>query len=409
MSNKKVIVDLTRVEGEGRIIIDLSSEDPEVMLVGPDYRAIEYVMRNQPLYRIPLIASRICGICYISHYVASLKETHILAGTVLPPGSLATLEFANMLQHIIDNILHVFVMCSNDLSSLTKRSEEIEVLRRRGMRVFVDLMAIIRKAFGSPVHPMLGVVGLVPKIDDILEKIRDQLSKAVAGVKELLGEGEEIVMEAVGRSSEYPGSKGWQYLALTPKGCYELSEGNIMVANEKGEKKEITADELIAQRKILRYGYIVPPLDGEPYRTGPLARCVLKSLVSLSDIHKNDNSPLLYHMARYIETKRLIEKIEAILSEKQPLQESEAGLTHGVEAPRGTLIHRYTAQSDGKINVAVLTPTAINTPAIERDIRSAIVARGTRNEHEIKLIAEIVARAYNPCFSCAACIVNINK
>jgi sulfhydrogenase subunit alpha len=91
----------------------------------------------------------------------------------------------------------------------------------------------------------------------------------------------------------------------------------------------------------------------------------------------------------------------------KPTKQSGSG-AGGVEAPRGTLIHRYDIK-DGKIVAAdIITPTAMFLDDIEAFIRKGgddLLAKGQKQNLELQF--EMVARAYDPCISCSAHLVSV--
>jgi sulfhydrogenase subunit alpha len=81
-----------------------------------------------------------------------------------------------------------------------------------------------------------------------------------------------------------------------------------------------------------------------------------------------------------------------------------------VEAPRGTLFHEYELDDEGLVVSAnVITPTAQNLANTERDLRRAaenlLVEEPRRDDTELRLSLEMVARAYDPCISCSVHVV----
>ena len=91
---------------------------------------------------------------------------------------------------------------------------------------------------------------------------------------------------------------------------------------------------------------------------------------------------------------------------------SGASLT---EAPRGTLYHAYAVDSEGTVTSAdIVTPTAHNVAAMEFDIDELVrILDPDPPEAEpdprsgIRLEAERLLRAYDPCFSCATHFVTL--
>jgi sulfhydrogenase subunit alpha len=77
-----------------------------------------------------------------------------------------------------------------------------------------------------------------------------------------------------------------------------------------------------------------------------------------------------------------------------------------VEAPRGILLHAYTYDAEGRVAAAnVVTPTALNAASVEDRFR-AVVARDPEAADEVlSRRLEMVARAYDPCISCAVHLV----
>ena len=84
--------------------------------------------------------------------------------------------------------------------------------------------------------------------------------------------------------------------------------------------------------------------------------------------------------------------------------------TAAIEAPRGTLIHSYTFDALGRCRAAdIITPTAINQAAMERDLCALAQAMGGADEQEMTIALEHLVRAYDPCISCAVHVINVRK
>jgi len=93
--------------------------------------------------------------------------------------------------------------------------------------------------------------------------------------------------------------------------------------------------------------------------------------------------------------------------------ETESGRQSGegvgiVEAPRGLLIHNYTVQ-EGKIKSAnCVIPTAQNLENIENDLYKFIPEiLGKMDEDGIRMFSEMLVRAYDPCISCSAHVLDM--
>lgn len=87
----------------------------------------------------------------------------------------------------------------------------------------------------------------------------------------------------------------------------------------------------------------------------------------------------------------------------------KAGAGVGViEAPRGTLYHYVETDDKGIIvKYDVIVPTAQNQINIENDIKKYFEANLDKDEQVLKLEAEKIIRAYDPCMSCATNFLKI--
>jgi coenzyme F420-reducing hydrogenase alpha subunit len=73
-----------------------------------------------------------------------------------------------------------------------------------------------------------------------------------------------------------------------------------------------------------------------------------------------------------------------------------------VEAPRGSLIHDYTYDDEGRILKAnLIIPTNMNYANIEKDLYALVPMIMEKSEDEIRLGCEMMIRAYDPCISCS--------
>jgi NAD-reducing hydrogenase large subunit len=159
------------------------------------------------------------------------------------------------------------------------------------------------------------------------------------------------------------------------------------------------------------------------YRVGPLARLNTCDFIDTPEAEsarkefmavtkgKPNNITMAYHWARMIELLHSIEKIKALLNDKdlqgKDLVAKGQRRPRGVgliEAPRGTLFHHYEVNENDQVTRCnlIVSTTNNNTPmnlAVEkvaRDFLSGVeVTEGLLNRIEVAI------RAYDPCLSCA--------
>ena len=86
MTEKIVISPVTRVEGHGNVTIFMGDDGRVVdtHFNVNQFRGFEKFSEGRPFYEMPMITPRICGICPVSHHLASAKACDQIAG-VEPP------------------------------------------------------------------------------------------------------------------------------------------------------------------------------------------------------------------------------------------------------------------------------------------------------------------------------------
>jgi sulfhydrogenase subunit alpha len=73
-----------------------------------------------------------------------------------------------------------------------------------------------------------------------------------------------------------------------------------------------------------------------------------------------------------------------------------------IEAPRGLLYHSATVNAEGIVeDYDVVVPTAQNQINIENDLRYHFERNLDKDDEGLRLDAEGIIRAYDPCMSCA--------
>src|SRR5215213_11111800 len=73
-----------------------------------------------------------------------------------------------------------------------------------------------------------------------------------------------------------------------------------------------------------------------------------------------------------------------------------------IEAPRGLLYHMARVDEEGVVeDYDVIVPTAQNQINIENDLKDYFNENLDRDEETLRVNAESIIRAYDPCMSCA--------
>jgi F420-non-reducing hydrogenase large subunit len=125
------------------------------------------------------------------------------------------------------------------------------------------------------------------------------------------------------------------------------------------------------------------------------------------------HAALLFDYARLIDllyacerTRQLLEDDNMTRTNTRISVSPRAGEGVGiVEAPRGTLVHRYVLAETGKLKeMKLIIPTQINNAAINLSVKQAASRFIINGEIKPGLLngVEMLIRAYDPCIKCAA-------
>jgi len=237
-------------------------------------------------------------------------------------------------------------------------------------------------------------------------------------------------MEDINKFAVFPTG----YFGLTtPENGLELYDGNVRLISRDGAELERfpIANYLdYIQEHVEPWSYLKFPFykkmgypDGV-YRVGPLGRLnlvekidtplaneELKLFKSLNHGKPVENT-LYYHYARLIEVLFGIERIRVLCEDPDILSTDILNTRkdykgHGVgviEAPRGTLIHDYTADENGKLlKVNLIVSTGHNNWAMSNAVDSVAktYVKGPDIHEGMLNRVEAAIRAYDPCLSCS--------
>jgi NAD-reducing hydrogenase large subunit len=448
MSKEIVISPITRIEGHAKVTIRLAEDDSvrDARFQILDFRGFEKFCERRPFYEMPSITSRACGICPVSHLLASAKACDEIVGVNPPKTAIILRRLIHMGQMIQSHALNFFHLASPDLllgmdSDPAERNifgliDKQPKLALQGIKLRKFGQEVIERVAGKRIHSSDWILpGGVQwpltkkKADYLLTSLPEALDitlKTIAMFKDKLAGFEEEV-ENFGNFPTY-------YMGLvTPTGGLEMYDGKLRIVDEKGEVVSDQLDpakykefigEAVEPWSYMKFPYYKPL--GYPrgvYRVGPLARLNVASycdtplanaeLKEFKELGVNVvQSTFLYHYARLVEVLFCIETAKKLLDDPEILSErvtSKAFVNNyegiGVaEAPRGTLIHHYKVDPQGMIrwcNMIIATEhnnLAYNkavTQVAQKYVKAKQLQDGMLNR------VEAVIRAFDPCLSCA--------
>ena len=445
---RRIVIDpVTRIEGHAKITLQLdeTGEVSDAWFHVTQFRGFEKLTEGRPFHEMPALMSRTCGICPVSHLIASSKACDELLAVEIPEAAVKLRRILNLAQLLQSHALSFFHLSSPDLllgmeSDPNKRHifgvlEAAPQLARDGIALRKFGQQIIEWLGGKRIHPAWVVPGGVnaPLNAETRDRILSGIPEAMRAVERTL-ETFKPLLEKFKPEIESFANFPSLFLALVgPDGNLEHYDGNIRIVDGDGKTVEDKLgpsryleflDERIEPWSYLKSPYYKPL--GYPngmYRVGPLARL---NVAKACGTPKADNelawfrslesgmikSSFHYHAARLVEMVYALEKIELLLQEPDILSErvrAVAGVNRlegvGVaEAPRGTLMHHYKVDANGLITwVNMIIATGHNNLAMNRGVLQ-VAKRFVHGEHleEGALNrVEAVIRAYDPCLSCS--------
>jgi sulfhydrogenase subunit alpha len=419
---------LTRVEGHGNIV--LNARDGQIndlrweVIEAP--RFFEAMLRGRAWEDVPIIASRICGICSIAHSTASIQAIESAFNVQL---SAQTRMLRKLLYHaelLESHVLHTLFLAAPDylgvksVFPLVETHKDVVVMALRLKRLAYNLAEAIA---GRKTHPLSCIVGGFTKIRDVneLAELSKRLAAARSDVDNLVTIFKSLKVPDFSRETEYIALQDPQEYAYISGNIASSDTGVVPISDYLAVTNEFCVPWSTAKfTKHKRDSYMVGALarfNLNAAQLHPKAQAAAAEL-GLKAPYFN---PFMITVAQVVETVDVLENsitlidqlIARGLKEEIPVFEVKAGRGVGaVEAPRGILFHDYTFDDRGILLEAnCIIPTNQNHNNIQKDLESLAPQILDQSSEEIKLKLEMLVRAYDPCISCSthALKVKINK
>lgn len=447
MGQRIVIDPVTRIEGHSKVTIQLGDDGQvaDARFHVTQLRGFEKFCENRPFYEMPSLMARICGICPVSHLIASGKACDAILGVNIPANAALLRRVLNLAQILQSHALSVFHLSSPDLLlGMDAPPEKRNIfgvaattpeVARDGIRLRQIGQQTIEILAGKRIHPAWVVPGGVsaPLTEEKRDQILAMLPDGIAALQRSTDRFRSLFQcfpEEMASFANFPSL----FLGLTDgAGKLEYYDGPLRIVGADGG---VVADHLRAEDypryigevaeddSYLKSAYYQPM--GYPdgiYRVGPLARLNLVTNCGtpladheLGALRSFAGSPLLgsfhYHHARLIEMLHVIERMQELLAHPDVLSPhvrsfAEPNCEEGVgisEAPRGTLLHHYKVDKNGLIRWAnLIIATGHNNLALNRGVKQVatyFVRDGKLSEGALNRV-EAVVRAFDPCLSCS--------
>ncbi|HXZ24447.1 MAG TPA: nickel-dependent hydrogenase large subunit, partial [Methanomassiliicoccales archaeon] len=114
---KEIKVDpITRLEGHGNISIFLNEqgEVENAYLKIPEFRGFEAFCVGRRAELMPILTTRICGVCPVAHHAASVKALDVAFHVDPPPTAKKLRELQYMGYILYDHTLHFYYLGGPD-------------------------------------------------------------------------------------------------------------------------------------------------------------------------------------------------------------------------------------------------------------------------------------------------------
>jgi NAD-reducing hydrogenase large subunit len=156
-----------------------------------EFRGFEKFCEGRSFWEMPGITARVCGICPVSHLMASSKAGDAILGVNIPPTAAKLRRLMNWAQLVQSHALSFFHLSGPDLllgmdSDPAKRNvmgliDKYPDVARNGIRLRRFGQKVIEMLGGRSVHPAWTVAGGVrdPLSDENRSKIRRMLPEAL--------------------------------------------------------------------------------------------------------------------------------------------------------------------------------------------------------------------------------------
>jgi F420-non-reducing hydrogenase large subunit len=443
---------VSRIEGHAKVTIQLDEAgnvaDTHVNVI--ELRGFERFAIGRPVEELTRIMTRICGVCPWSHHLASSKACDAVFGVTPPPAGVKLRKLCNSTAYCEEHILHFYFLGGPDfvmgpdadpavrnVMGIAQKHPDLGRQVVRARQTGAHMLEIIA---GKSIHPDVSVPGGFQK--PLTETERDELKPMAKSLLAFAVFSMKFAKESI--FPQYLDTvKNFANLAtgflgtVTSDGAFDVYGETLRLMQSDGTHIDFPVEnytdyisEHVEPWSYLKFPYMKArpfsmDLDKPSgiYRTNTLARINVcdrmptpLAQAELEEFRKNFGRPaqftLLYHWARLIELLYNAEHVNQLLDDPQICDgTTRAACTPraargvgSVEAPRGTLIHDYTTDSDGIVtDCNLIVGTTHNNAAINMSVKRAatdLIKRGKYDQGTLNRV-EMAIRAYDPCISCA--------
>ncbi len=425
---KIVINHLAKMEGHADFVGDIMDGNvAEARIKTTEgVRLIEGILVGRKFYDVPIITSRICGICPVVHSLNTIKCIENAFDLKVSEQTIKLRKLMEISQIIHSHALHMYFLSMPDFYGV---KDDLEFIKKHPTQAQSAItsrsfaLKILDTIAGRAIHPIACEVGgfkVLPQKRQ-LEELLSTWEEAMEAAFDLMVFALKMPIPDFYRKQEYA--------CLYHKKEYAIYDGDIKFSSNKivtpaNYSKVIDEYELLAQA-AKRANF-----KGKSFMVGALARLninhnnlspqalrvvrdiklefpinntfynILAQAIEL--IHATETAGiLLKDLIKTIKFEESLNKKLNIIAAGNPKNKVTTGYSV-MEAPRGILFDMLRIDENGQVIKAdIITPTVQFLNNIENDLK--IYIPDLKNLPQEKLHAKIktLIRAYDPCISCA--------
>ena len=420
---------VTRIEGHGNIVVNATNGKIEkVQWQVPEApRFFEAMVRGRSYQDIQTIVSRICGICSITHSLASTKAVENALGLEVSEQADKLRILMHYSEQLQSHVLHIGYLAVPDFFGVPsvvplvpKATDAVKTIIRlhRLANEWSDLLA------GRTTHPVTLTPGGLTKIptEHQLRDLQQRLKDSIADLKVVV----DVVLSVASNMPAFERPTEYVSLKQSKLPTYTFYHGDIGSTDYKGTVKvndwKKVANEYVSDQSTAKW----TKWHRDSYAVGALARFnnnadllspLAKDVAAKFGLKKGCCNPFMNTVAQLVECAHLVETSIAMidklltkgLKEEKVLSRSKAGKASGcVEAPRGILFHEYEFDKNGNCLAAdICIPTNQNHANIQKDFEKLVPEIIDEGQDAVRQKLEMLVRAYDPCVSCSTHLLDV--
>jgi F420-non-reducing hydrogenase large subunit len=430
---------ITRLEGHGRIeiLLDDRGDVAEATFQVPELRGFESFCVGRHAEDLPVITSRICGVCPEAHLVAGVKALDDLFEVTPPPAACKVRELFYSAFFITDHATHFFALGGPDLlvgpDAPPAERNLLGVVRLLGAEAGGAVVAcrrrnhdVIKRLGGRGINPVAAIPGgwSRPLTQEDRGFLQEAARANVAFAETALQVFHDVVMGNPERralmTSEAYLHRTYSMGTVDAHNRVNFYDGVVRVVDPEGREVARYAprdyrdhvEERVVPHSYMKMPYLkqvgwkglVDGVESGVYAATPLARINVtdematpkaqEELLKLRGFYgvtsaggrpASVHHRMATHWARLVELLYAAERMEELAHDPDitspEIRVTPTGAVRpgggvgSVEAPRGTLTHAYRADGQGVVTgVDLVVGTTNNHAAIAMSIKQAAQA-----------------------------------